>query len=62
MIVADGALHQRTSEEGAFFVVKSSFLMGTFMTGALGKWESGRARKQALIIPKAVIRLMDRGN
>lgn len=39
VIVANGALYQRKSEEGAFFfVVKSSFLMGAFMTGALGKW------------------------
>lgn len=46
-----------------FFVVKSFFSHGhiyDWCTWEVG--ESGRARKQALIITKAVIRLMDRGN
>lgn len=48
--------------EGAPFVVQS-FSQAGVTAGELGQvGEGGRARKQPLIIPRAVIHLTDRGN
>lgn len=49
--------------EGAPFVVKSPFSLAYLLLVSLGKWvRVGVWRKQPLIIPKAVIHLMDRDN
>lgn len=48
---------------GSTFCDSVFFLIGIFIAGELGQvGEGGRARKQPLIISKAVIHLMDRDN
>lgn len=48
---------------GSTFCGSVFLFIGMFIARVLGQvGEGGRARKQPLIIPKAVIRLMDRDN